>query len=233
MPPPALRAPRNLKDSVQGLLAGQPKGARLRQTDRLYHIHRILRARRQPVPRATLAAELEVSPATVKRDINRLRDMGAPIPMGHPAGYFYDPEAPAFELPGLWFNQSELYALLATEQLLEAVQPGVLNPQLGRLKGRVRQLLGTGDCGDRGRLPDHGNLHLPLPPTAVVGGHTGLRRDDSDAGYRGIPGVSTVVCAGWSPAASRAEGGLAGNLNAGKAGDTACEGALVLSGLII
>jgi predicted DNA-binding transcriptional regulator YafY len=115
----------------------------LRQTDRLYHIHRTLRARRQPVPRATLAAELEVSPATVKRDINRLRDMGAPIPRGHPAGYFYDPEGPAFELPGLWFNQSELYALLATEQLLEAVQPGVLGPQLGQLKGRVRHLLGT------------------------------------------------------------------------------------------
>ena len=118
----------------------------MRQTDRLYRIHRTLRARRRPVPQATLAEELEVSLATVKRDVERLRDMGAPIPPANKSGgYYYDPDSPAFELPGLWFNQSELYALLATEQLLEAVQPGVLHPQLGQLKGRVRQLLGTGD----------------------------------------------------------------------------------------
>jgi predicted DNA-binding transcriptional regulator YafY len=114
------------------------------QTDRIYQIHRLLSARRQPISLQQLTEALEVSPATVKRDIEKLRGMGAPIPMGSQGGYHYDPAAPAFELPGLWFNQTELYALLATEQLLEAVQPGILHPQLGRLKGRVRQLLGAG-----------------------------------------------------------------------------------------
>lgn len=115
------------------------------QSDRLYQIHRLLTQRRRPISLADLAEDLEVSPATVKRDIEKLRDMGAPIPpANHSGGYYYDPEAPAFELPGLWFNQSELYALLATEQLLEAVQPGILGPQLQRLRARIRQLLGTG-----------------------------------------------------------------------------------------
>lgn len=114
------------------------------QTDRLYHLHHTLTRRRTAIPLQQLAEELEVSESTVKRDVEKLRDMGAPIPHGNQdGGYYYEPNAPAFELPGLWFNQTELYALLATEQLLEAVQPGLLGPQLGRLKGRVRQLLGA------------------------------------------------------------------------------------------
>jgi predicted DNA-binding transcriptional regulator YafY len=114
------------------------------QTDRIYHIHHTLAHRRTPIPLRQLADQLEVSEATVKRDVEKLRDMGAPIPPGNlVGGYHYDDDSPAFELPGLWFNQSELYALLATEQLLEAVQPGLLHPQLDRLKGRVRQLLGA------------------------------------------------------------------------------------------
>jgi len=116
----------------------------LGQTDRIYQIHRILSQRRRPVSLRELTEALEISPATAKRDIEKLRDMGAPIPSAHATGgYRYDTETTAFELPGLWFNQSELYALLAAEQLLEAVQPGILTPQLGRLKGRVRQLLGA------------------------------------------------------------------------------------------
>lgn len=133
----------NLKDS--GTWKETAKGAGVSQTDRIYRIHRILSGARRPVSLQQLVEDLEVSPATVKRDIARMRDfMGAPIPLAPEAGgYRYDPEEPTFELPGLWFNQSELFALLAAEQLLEAVQPGILTPQLGSLKGRVRQLLGA------------------------------------------------------------------------------------------
>lgn len=56
-------------------------------------------------------------------------------------GYQYNPQSPEFELPGLWFNESELYALLATNQLLESVQPGLLGPYIGPLKARIRNLL--------------------------------------------------------------------------------------------
>ncbi len=115
------------------------------QIDRIYQIHHILASARRPVSLRRLVEALEVSPATAKRDVEKLRNMGAPIPNAlETGGYRYDPEEPTFELPGLWFNQSELYALLAAEQLLEAVQPGILGDQLQRLKDRVRRILGAG-----------------------------------------------------------------------------------------
>ncbi len=112
---------------------------------RIYHIHQLLRSSRRPVPFERLRAELEVSPATVKRDIQAMRDyLAAPLVYDPAAnGYHYDEREGTFELPGLWLNHSELYALLAAEQLLEAVQPGLLAPRLGPLRGRIRRLLGT------------------------------------------------------------------------------------------
>jgi hypothetical protein len=93
--------------------------------------------------------ELGISRATVTRDFEYLRDLlGAPIIYARDRnGHYYDPDAEAFELPGFWLNQSELYALLAIEHLLESVQPGFLSPYIGPLKGRVRKLLGESGQG--------------------------------------------------------------------------------------
>lgn len=87
--------------------------------------------------------ELHASRATVNRDIAYLRDFfRAPVVYDREAnGYTYDGSEPAFELPGLFFNESELFALLAAERILESVQPGVLAPKIGPLKTRIRQLL--------------------------------------------------------------------------------------------
>ncbi|TVP87089.1 MAG: YafY family transcriptional regulator [Thioalkalivibrio sp.] len=118
----------------------------MNRADRLFHLHGILRSARRPVTFDTLRERLEVSAATLKRDIRYLRDhMEAPIlyDRGH-NGYRYDPDAPAFELPGIWFNESELHALLATQQLLDSVQPGLLGTSISVLKTKVRKLLGEG-----------------------------------------------------------------------------------------
>lgn len=59
-------------------------------------------------------------------------------------GYYYDRESQygrMYELPGVWFNASELLALLSVQQLLAEVQPGLLERQLSPLKGRIDQLL--------------------------------------------------------------------------------------------
>lgn len=118
----------------------------MNRAERIYRIHGLLKGSRRPVPLARLMEELGASRATVVRDLAYMRDfMGAPLPYDRDQkGYCYDPAAPEFELPGLWFNASELYALLASEQLLEAVQPGLLGPSLGPLKGRIRKLLEEG-----------------------------------------------------------------------------------------
>jgi len=114
----------------------------MNRTERIYKLHALFKQGR-PSPFARLQKELETSPATLKRDIAYMRDfMRAPIIYHRDAnGYHYDPEAPEFELPGLWFNETELFALLSVEQLLETVQPGLLAPAIGPLRTRIRQLL--------------------------------------------------------------------------------------------
>lgn len=150
----------------------------MNRADRLFHLHGLLRAARHPVPFDTLREQLETSAATLKRDIRYLRDhMEAPILYDRTHnGYQYDPRAPEFELPGIWFNESELHALLAMQQLLDAVQPGLIGASIGPLKAKVRKLLGEG-----GQHADLVATRVRLKPMA-------LRRSD-DAVFGQVSGA--------------------------------------------
>ncbi len=114
--------------------------------DRVYRLHRILRTSRYPVPGAVLRERLECSRATLNRIFQRMRDsLGAPIEYDRGTnGYRYalTGEHP-YELPGLWFNASELHALLACQQLLANIQPGLFDEYLAPLRGRIEQLLSS------------------------------------------------------------------------------------------
>ena len=119
------------------------------RTERFHKIDQLLRERRA-TPLAVMMEEMEVSRATVKRDIEYMRDrLGAPIVWDASLrGYRYDssqPGADAFSLPGLWFNASEIYALLTMDQLLSNLQPGLLGPHIEPLRRRVHALLEQGD----------------------------------------------------------------------------------------
>ena len=105
--------------------------------DRIFELNRILQGARYPVSRQRLEQELECSRATVKRIIEDMRlYLNAPIVYDRELqGYHYDQaEGAMYELPGLWFNASELHALLAVQQLLAGVQPGLLDPHLKPLQ---------------------------------------------------------------------------------------------------
>ena len=114
----------------------------MNRAERIFKLHQRLK-RKTPSSMKQLQDALHASRATINRDIEYMRNfMEAPILYDRErGGYRYDPDAPEFELPGLWFNASELYALLATEQLLINIQPGLLSPYIGPLKARIRQLL--------------------------------------------------------------------------------------------
>ena len=121
----------------------------MNRTERLYKIDRLLTQHRH-VPVSRFLDELEISPATFKRDIEFMRSrLHAPIVWDreHNGYCFATPpkDAPRYELPGLWFNASEIHALLAMEQLLEGIDPGILAQRLGPLKTRLRELLGSAD----------------------------------------------------------------------------------------
>lgn len=93
---------------------------------------------------AELVEQMECSRATIKRVIEEMRDyLGAPIVYDRKQnGYFYDDQAGhPYSLPGLWFNASEIYALLTVQQLLADIQPGFLEPHIAPLRKRIEQIL--------------------------------------------------------------------------------------------
>ncbi|NCA71265.1 MAG: HTH domain-containing protein, partial [Sphingobacteriia bacterium] len=113
----------------------------MNRAERIYRLHALLQEK--PRSLAQLQEALEASRATTVRDLGYMKDfMGAPIEYDRAVnGYRYRTTDPRFELPGLWLNESELYALLATERLLEQMQPGLLAPYVGPLRARIRALL--------------------------------------------------------------------------------------------
>jgi predicted DNA-binding transcriptional regulator YafY len=120
------------------------------KTDRVYKIEMLIRHRGH-VSFATLLEELEVSPATLKRDLEFLRDrLGAPIDYDRDLnGYRFgaDYRGQKHELPGLWFNERELYSLLMAYQLLgEIDDEGVISRHLQPLLDRIHQMLGGGEA---------------------------------------------------------------------------------------
>lgn len=121
----------------------------MNQTERFYKIDQILHDRKL-VTFQRLLDTLEVSRATLKRDLQYLRDrLNVPIIFDRDAGgYRFEApggHAPKHELPGLWFNASEIHALLMMQSLLEAVQPGLLGPHIAPLQTRLKSLLGSRD----------------------------------------------------------------------------------------
>jgi predicted DNA-binding transcriptional regulator YafY len=116
------------------------------KTDRVYKIEMLIRARGHLSFKALLD-ELEVSPATLKRDLEFLRDrLGAPIEYDRELNaYRFGPDyrGQKHELPGLWFNERELYSLLMAHQLLsELDNEGVISRHLQPLLERIHQMLG-------------------------------------------------------------------------------------------
>jgi predicted DNA-binding transcriptional regulator YafY len=120
--------------------------------DRIFELNRILQGARHPVSRRRLEEELECSRATVKRIIEDMRlYLNAPIVYDRERnGYCYDQkEGEMYELPGLWFNPSELHALLSVQQMLREVQPGLLDPHLKPLQKRINELLRLQHAGSK------------------------------------------------------------------------------------
>ncbi|MBI1731693.1 MAG: WYL domain-containing protein [Gammaproteobacteria bacterium] len=118
--------------------------------DRIFALHRILAGRRTPISRQELQEKLECSRATIGRLIEDMRAfLSAPIEYDREHnGYRYNhAEAEMYELPGLWLNSSELFALLVSQKLLAEVQPGLLAPQLDPLRERIHGILRTRRVG--------------------------------------------------------------------------------------
>jgi len=114
--------------------------------EQIYATHRLLRQARRPVSTDRLRNALaECSVATVRRVVDEMRTfLGAPIESSRRdgGGYWYaEDQRGTYELPGLWFNASEIHALLSLSELLDRLQPGFLQAELAPLRKRIEALL--------------------------------------------------------------------------------------------
>ena len=120
----------------------------MNRTERFYKIELLLRSR-GCVSFAALQAELAVSPATLKRDLQYLRDrLNAPIGYDRVAnGYRFSAAGAAAarqQLPGVWFSENEIHALLTMHQLLAGLDDdGVLSRHLQPMLERLQGMLGA------------------------------------------------------------------------------------------
>ncbi len=128
--------------------------------NRLYALHRLFRSRRLPVPLAAIQEQLGCSERTARRAIAELRDdLCAPVEYDRERNGFHyaEPQRETFELPGIWFSPEEIYALLVSYELLDALQPGLFEPYITPIRARLKALLehnraGVPDIGRRIRL---------------------------------------------------------------------------------
>ncbi|HRI18593.1 MAG TPA: WYL domain-containing protein [Burkholderiaceae bacterium] len=119
------------------------------RTERFYRIERLIRGR-GGVSFQTLSEELEVSRATLKRDLQYLRDrMDAPIVYDRGEDVYRFASAGgtrgvSHELPGLWFSQAEIHALLTMHQLIAGLDSdGVLSRHLQPMLDKLNGMLGA------------------------------------------------------------------------------------------
>ncbi|WP_310626209.1 WYL domain-containing protein [Limnohabitans sp.] len=120
----------------------------MNRTERFYKINQLLCAK-QAVSPAILMHRLEVSYATLKRDIAYMRDrLNAPIVWDRDAGGYRlaanaTQVGEAYQLPGLWFSAAQLYALLAAHKIFSDMVPSTLNETIDPLREQIARLLAT------------------------------------------------------------------------------------------
>ena len=120
------------------------------RTERFYKIDQLLRDQKA-VPFSLFEERLSVSRATIKRDLEYMRNrLNAPIVWDREKrGYCFEKtehSASQYELPGLWFTATEIHALLTMQHLLAGLdRGGLLSPHIEPLQSRLTSLLDSGD----------------------------------------------------------------------------------------
>lgn len=152
------------------------------EIDRLYRYQTLLQARRV-VPRSEFLHVLEISLATFKRDLAKLRDrLNVPIVFDSDlGGYRLDRSQDSTELPGFWFSHQELLALLTLNHMIEQLEPSLLGPKLQPLRQRLhetmqQQGLDPAQLSQRVRAVHAGKRNMPLQSFEHVAQATFERR---------------------------------------------------------
>jgi len=152
----------------------------MNRTERFYKIESLLH-QHGCLSFKALQSALEVSRATLTRDLAYLRDrLHMPIVFDRESGgYRFERAAKGgpvqYELPGLWFSAQEIHALLTMHHLIATLDSGgLLGPHIAPLLARMNALLGAADDAveevkKRIRLISVGARHFHLDHFQLVG----------------------------------------------------------------
>ncbi|WP_428683802.1 helix-turn-helix transcriptional regulator [Reyranella sp.] len=110
----------------------------MRRSDRLFDIIQHLRTAMGPVTAATLAAELEVTPRTIYRDIATLQARRVPIDGAAGIGYVL---RKSFDLPPLMFTEDEVEAIAIGARLVRRLRDAKLQEAADSVFSKVTVVL--------------------------------------------------------------------------------------------
>src|SRR6266481_7292106 len=110
----------------------------MRRSDRLFDVIQCLRTASKPVTAAMLAAELEVTPRTVYRDIATLQARRVPIEGAPGVGYVL---RKGFDLPPLMFTVDEVEAITVGARLVQRLRDSELQQAAKRVLDKVTVVL--------------------------------------------------------------------------------------------
>ena len=137
------------------------------EIDRLYQYKTLLSSRRV-MSREDILNKLEISLATFKRDIAKLRDqLHTPIVFDRDLGGYRLEQTESTELPGMWFSQDEMLALMTIQSMIVQLEPGLLGPKLKPFQKRLDDMLASqgldaATLTQRVRAVHAGKRRLPL-----------------------------------------------------------------------
>lgn len=160
--------------------------------ERFYRIHHLMKAGKC-VPMSDLLAGFEVSRATMKRDLEYMRErLNAPLIYDRDReGYRYDLDqagADRYDLPGVWFNPAEIHALFVVHGLLREIGPGLLDGTVSPLISRIEKLLESSrlpakELGKRIKLLNVAHRHS-LPSNFGLAAQAVLQRQQLAMSHR-------------------------------------------------
>src|SRR5215813_7309886 len=110
----------------------------MRRSDRLFDVIQRLRTATKPVTAAMMAAELEVTPRTVYRDIATLQARRVPIEGAPGIGYVL---RRGFDLPPLMFTPDEIEAIAVGARLVRRTGDPSLQEAAERVLSKVTVVL--------------------------------------------------------------------------------------------
>jgi predicted DNA-binding transcriptional regulator YafY len=127
----------------------------MRRADRLFDIIQLLRTAPGPLTAVTLAAQLEVTPRTIYRDVATLQARRVPIEGAPGLGYVLQR---GFDLPPLMFSGEEIEAIVVGARLLRRTGDVALQEAAARVLSKVEVI-----------LPDAMRAYLESPTPFVSG----------------------------------------------------------------